>query len=279
MQVSYELLTNVVFQHQYFKNQRLTCLKVKPSVECERLLINNGLVFKDLRDGFAIFYQAESNREVQRRESLNGNHILLRFYIILNDSNFYNYTDSGIESLHNSHYYFHNIPEKREDRSKLEYLHQEEYVTKADVITPYSDSGDIICKPFAVVDILIHHELQSKHVISFKQKKSHWRYILMGDHFLELHNPGVIGDGAIFNGPFTRLLPNQREVVCFESQEPISLYQISKHHFQLVENDEGIDSGYRVVVRRLPPPDVTSISTIKDKSEQVKTEFSEIYIY
>lgn len=279
MQVSYELLTNVVFQHQYFNKQRLECLYVKPSVECERTLINYGLIYKNARDGFAIFYQTESNREVQSREALNGNNILLRFNIMLNDANFYNYTDSGIESLHNSHYYFHNIPEKREDTSKLKYLHHKEYVSKADVITQYTAHGDSLSKPFAVVDILIHNELHSEQVISFLQRKSHWRYILMGDHFLELHKPGVIGDGAIFNGPFTRLLANQKEVICFESQEPISHYQISKHHFQLVENDEGNDSGYRVVVRRLPTPDVTTISTIKEKTEKEKIEFSEIFIY
>ena len=120
-------------------------------------------------------------------------------YEVITDSNFYNYTESGMESLNKSFYYFHNISEKRKNTESTNYLHEAEYVSSDDVLTQEQHGELPFQKPFAMVDIIIDSALQSEYVISFKQKKCYWRYILMGEYLNELHKPSIVGEDVLFN--------------------------------------------------------------------------------
>lgn len=278
MHIKYEILTNILFRHKYFSHQRLECLSVQPSKSTEQLLLNNGLVFKSFKDGFALFYESFSNGDAQTKQSLQMRNITLRFYVTLSESSFFNYTEIGKMDISTTFYHFHNMFE-RKDSFAPNLLHQEEFVSEADSISEEEHGEQYFRKPFALVDININNEILDEYVISFKEKQTYWRYILMSEHLKELHQPAILGEQAIFNGPIKKVLPNKSEVLSFESNKPISLNQVPLKHFKLVENYENESSLYKTVIRLLPTPNTNSISSIKDITDSKPTEYSEIFIY
>ncbi len=279
MQVKYNILTNIVFQHKYFSHQQLECLTVLPSKTTERFMLNNGMIFKSFNNGFTLLYETDKNGLEKNKEVLLSDDLILRFYLFLTDANFYNYTESGFENITSSLYYFHNIIEKRKNPFSPSLLHQKEFVSESDILPLEEQEEQYFRKPFALIDIRLNNNLLSEYALSFKEKQTYWRYLLMSEHLKELQKPAILSNQIIFNGPITKKLSNKREVICFESNKPISLNQVPINHFKLVENFENETSSFRVVIKLLPTPDINNISSIEDSQEKNKIKYSEIFIY
>jgi len=277
MQVEYDILTNVLFRHRYFSNGRLECLTVRPDKETAAVLLNRGLVFKLFKDGFTVLYEAFHNGQAREKSELIKDNITLRFCLTLTDANFFNYTDGGIENIPTSVYYFHN---KNDQRVQSNYLNQEEFVSSADVVSHESFGEISFTKPFAFIDITIHSDLQAEYMLSFKEKQTYWRYVLVSDHLKDLQQPAILGEEEVFTGPDKLTLPDKKEALSFVSSSPISLKQIASKQFKLVENYQSGSAGYKTIIRSLPGPDVSRISSIGDRdTKNTKTTYSEIFIY
>lgn len=273
MEVEYDILTHVVFRHNYFSGLKLECISVHPGQDTALQMLNIGLLFKSYKDGFALIYEkSRDGQERGKKELLDGS-VKLRFNIMLTDSNFFNYTEGGMDSLADSVYYFHNANAGSEKTMKL---HKDEFVSQADIYPSENLNGKIHSKPFAFVELRLDENLANEYTITFREKQTYWRYLLLSEHLKSLQNPAILGEQVVFSGPEKLLLPDQKEALCFESTAPISLSQVPAKHFMLVENYENQTSAYRVVMRLLPSPNINNISSAK-KNE--KNMYSEIFIY
>jgi hypothetical protein len=278
LQVEYDILTNVLYRHRYFSNQRLECLAVRPALSAETYLLNNGLILKSFKDGFALLYETSNNGQRHDKSEILDNTITLRFYLTLNDNSFYNYTDGQIDNLTETVYYFHNLNENEESMFAANRLHHDEFVSQSDV-SFLASLGEITNnKTFAVIDIRLKEELPVEYFIYFKEIQTYWRYVLVSDYLQNLHQPAILGEKEFFDGPNKIELPNKQDALCFISSEPISHIQIPLNRFKLVENYTKESSSYRVVKRMLPSPDPSSISNIGGIRE-IDKKYSDIFIY
>lgn len=279
MQLKYKLLTNILFRHKYFSHQRLECLKVQPSQKAMVYLQNNGLIFKPYNDGFTLFYETSEKEEQDTLNNINLLDIQLRFYLTLTDPFFFNYTEIGKIDIASSFFYFTNITLTNLKASTPDVLHQQEFASENDIISDQDHNEEYFRNPFAVIDINISNKLLTEYKITFKEKQTYWRYILMSEHLRELHNPAILNEHIKFSGPQKAILPNKSEAIYFESDQPISLFQTQPNQFKLVENYENEISLYRSVIKHLPTPNINLISSIGIASNNMLSNISEIFIY
>jgi len=278
VQNEYNILTNITFRHRYFSNQKLECLSVHPSQGAEKTMLNEGLMFKPFIDGFVLLYETSFDQPRARKDALKNGEPL-RFYVTLKDSNFFNYTEGGMENLAGSVYAFRNNRANEDALVLADQLHREEFVSKEDVVLCKDLDEQFFSKPFALLDVYLTENLKTEYTITFKEKQTYWRYILVSDHLKCLKQPAILGDQETFKGPFEMRLPDKRNVLYFVSEKPISLSQATLKHFKLVENYENELLAQRVVKRLLPVPDTSTISAFGNANPNDKNYYSEIYIY
>jgi hypothetical protein len=282
MTLEFDILFTVSFRHAYFSSARLECLTVAPDAATGQALKNHGLLFKPFKNSFQVFYDtALAGRKRKRAELLEGK-LQLRFILSLNDPHFYNYTEIVTNNLKEVVFYFNNSSTRNAAGKPYDLLHDHEFVTEKDLVTPEAIGENFFVKPFGVLDIQVSPALKLEYSIHFNKKTSYWRYIVVGDHLKGLNNPAILNmnDQAVFNSPEKIELPDRREALLFTSLAPISLAEIPGELFQLVENYDFGAGRHKVVKKALPVPDIRSVSSGsgKNKTEQ-KTNYSEIFIY
>lgn len=271
MNLTYEVLIGVSFQHSYFMNESPRCFDVKVSAETETVLLNNGLLFKPKSNGFIIGFESYNNGKERRREAVLASDRLLRFTVRMHDPLFYNYTSLSTPDISNSIFLFNNVFGSKESR-----LHPGEYVELTDIISVKNIKENYFTKPFAIIEIYLEKVDTKEYVIRFKEKYTYWRYLLVSDHLKELNNPAVINDSVIFNGPEKIILPDKRTALAFESTIPIGIKERSERAFQLVENYDAVTKKGKTITKALPHPDVNLISKINNNEQK---EYSEIIIH
>lgn len=276
MNTEYDILTQVRFNHRFFSNNKLECLTIKADANTEQLILKLGLIFKPFSDGFVILYSSFNNDEKIDREKILDNTIL-RFQMTLNDSYFFNYTNGDIKNWASSFYYFENNINQQKTFSNQN-LHKEEYVSDIDTVNINEFDQPFFKKPFGVIDIQLHNDLQANYYINFKEKESYWRYIIMSDHLKKLQQPAIIGNSEVFEGPTNVTLPNNQEALSFVSTIPISHKQIPNQYFKLVDHYENTSNTFKIVMKALPVPDTKHISSLIKNNNDPKL-YSEIFIY
>ncbi len=276
MNIEYDILTTVSFKHRYFSDLKFSGLQVVPDNDSTHTMINHGLVFKSSRDGFRIFFDSGDGK--QKAEVINSN-ITLRFVLTLTDPLFYNYTSDFTKNLASGICYFHNIPGKRQEASSDFALHTGDFVSEKDVMNVTDFDKDYFTKPFGVIDLAITEALLDEYSISFHEKETYWRYVLVSDHLKHLTDPAVVYETELFDGPKKIALPDKREAVTFESTSPIGIFQLPKKIFKLVENYDAATLKYKVVLNTLPLPDVNTLSVLPREKGKETFNYSEIFIY
>jgi hypothetical protein len=276
LNTEYEILTQVRFNHRFFSSNKLECLTIKADANTEQLILKLGLLFKPFSNGFLILYSAFNHDEKIDREKILDNTIL-RFQLTLNDPYFFNYTNGDIKNGASSFYYFENNSNQQKTFSNQN-LHKEEYVSAIDTVNINEFDQSFFKKPFGVIDIQLHNDLQANYYINFKEKESYWRYIIMSDHLKKLQQPAIIGNSEVFEGPTNVTLPNNQEAVSFVSVRPIRLKQRPDQYFKLVDHYKEEESTFNVLINALPVPDTRHMPLIiKNKNDE--KYYSEIFIY
>lgn len=275
MNSTFKVLFKVLFKHNYFSDKKLNCIDVTPSSETKLIFRNYGLQLNSFYGGFNIVYEEKFSNEKREKNDIN---VTLRFILTLKDTDFYNYTSEFTQDIVNNICYFHNISEKRSSFS-MEVLHTNEYVSERDIIKNDKFDQNFFTKPFGVLDILFEENSPNEFTINFQEKSTFWRYIIVGEHFLNLNEPAVIFGKEVFVGPEKIVLPNNREALTFESLAPISLFQVQKNNHQLVENYTSTSSKYKVILKALPSPDIKNITALPRKEGKENRYYSEIFIY
>ncbi|HEX5555512.1 MAG TPA: hypothetical protein VFX43_19885 [Chitinophagaceae bacterium] len=302
MDLQFENLTDVLFKHDYFSNGKFGGLRVEIPDNCIYMMRNHGLLFKPAGGGFSILYDAAFAGGKRKREQVLEDPLTLHFNLQLDFPSFYNYTAnlSGLTSgaISESVFYFSNVSREAAVTLPAGKLHQEDTVSGKDLYPAEAFPGRFFGKPFGLLDLQINREMKQTYAIHFSARATFWRYILVGEHLLELHQPAVLDPGGkqVFEGPGELVLPDGRKALAFTSTGEIGLRETVPLPFQLVEHYEPATGKYKMVIGALPFPDVNIIShagrlTGKDVTgegatgEDVKrenktlTNFSEIFIY
>lgn len=282
MNYQFETLTNVFFKHSYFSDAKFEGLTVKTADSAIYIMTCQGLVFKSIKGGFQILFNTDFAGRKREREEVLKDTFTLTFHLLLNTPSFYNYTANISHNITQSIFYFSNISRNPEVTLSAGMLHRENSVSEKDTYPADQFYGRFFSKPFGLLDLQIHKGMEKTYVINFSAKSTFWRYILVSDHFRELHNPAVLNPGnhEVFNGPKELTLPDGRPALAFTSKNKISLSEFTLLPFQLVENYGSETGKYKVVITALPIPDINTISKVETMSQnKTKTTFSEIFIY
>lgn len=276
MITEYEILTQVKFRNRFFSNNKLECFTIQPDLNTEHFFLRSGIVFKVFNDGIMLFFNSFAYHEsISRNAILDGS--VLRFKIILNDHYFFNYTDGELDDFSTSLYYFNNAA-KVENGFSNQNLQLDEFVSIKDGVDINDFDQQFFKKPFGVIDIQLHKDLQNEYFLSFKEKESHWRYIIVSDYLINTTQLAILGDDVEFEGPEKIFLPNGKEVLSFVSVTPINHREKPKKYYKLVDYYEKGSSTFKIMINMLPIPDINTISSSVKVTNDSK-QFSEIFIY
>jgi hypothetical protein len=278
---SFEKLVTIVFEHDYFSQQGLTALDVTVLPDSRQSMLNYGLVFKRLGNGFSILYDTVFAGRQRAKDSLLQENIRLSFSLALNDAHFYNYTGLSLADIAQSIFYFRNDRPLPADNQHRQALHAGEWVSEKDLRAVTQFKKQPFIKPFGWLDLELHQPLPAIYYVRFPVKQTFWQYIVVSDHLQGLDKLAVMDAQAkeVFKGPETITLPDNRRALSFISPAPIPLSQADNKIFQLVENYDPDTGKGKVVQAALPWPDMQVISSATSKRTGRDPFFSEIFIY
>lgn len=276
MKYAFKVLVNVEFNHNYFSSNIFQSLTVEPTAATQKLLLNNGLLYKAYPGGFRILYETNFNGTARSRESYLEDILHCSFKLNLNDKSFYNYTALDNSDISKNVFYFQNVLHGSDGLRPS--LHAEEFVSSNDLKPLNETPEQYFIKPFAILDLQLAPELPENYSLKFKAKETIWRYILLSDDLKSLDKPAVIDHAGtdLFNGPQV-LQFHGIEGIVFSSKKPISFAERSIQNFQLVENYDPDTGKYKVLMRALPQANPDLITSITDNNLE-NNNYSEIFI-
>lgn len=278
MNIEFDILFTLQLKHNYFADGKLKKVAIDITPGTKIKLNNNGLLFKPFNDGFRILYDKNFAGQKRTREMALDGITVLRFHLTLNDSDFFNYTGGISKEIISNLFYFHNIPGTSPQSFSSTVLHEEELVTDSNLVSESRFTDLPLNKPFGVLDVRLNEDLSPLLTIHFGEKKTYWRYVIAGNHLLNLKSPAILGEEVNFVGPERIVLPDAREAITFESPAPISLKQSYNQLFRLVENYNKEDSKYKIILKSLPVPDIRTISALPKEESIKENTYSEIFI-
>jgi len=278
MQQQYEIAFSIFFRHEFFSDGHLKCLRVKPSGETEDILKKAGAVMHVFQYGIHVLYESFFAGKKRSRTAFLEDAWELTFLVENTDPDFFSYTAVADMDISANYFYFQN--DTSSTGSNKGRLHKGTFADR-DNIRPVNDTArEYFIKPFGVVSILMHRELEDSFEIAFAGATTYWCYVLTQDYLQELVSPAIIHKDTrqVFSGPESIRLPDNSMAVAFFSDEPIALKEYPKAYYQLVENYNTSTQRYRVVLPALPYPNRSHISLLKSVSESKARNYSYIFI-
>jgi hypothetical protein len=278
MQQQYEIAFSIFFRHEFFRDGNLKCLRVKPSGETEDILKRAGAVVHVFQHGIHVLYESFFAGEKRSRAAFLKDAWELTFLLENTDPDFFNYTPAVDMDISDHCFYFQNSTGLPSSNKGM--LHKGHFADN-DTIRSINDiAGEYFIKPFGIVSILAHEELENSFEIAFAGTATYWCYVLTQDHLQELVDPAIIHKDTkrVFSGPESIRLPDNSMAVAFFSNEPIALKEYPKTYYQLVENYNTATQKYKVVLPSLPHPNRRHISLLKSVSASKARNYSYIFI-
>jgi len=276
MNIRYELLTEVQFEHEYY-NGLFSAFKVKPSAGCLKLLGNFGMEFREKFGRFFILFDVLHGGIKRSRKDILESGLHLIFSLELTDTSIFNYTAPFNMDFRKAVFYFSN--------SKIEHttLHKGDLVSNKDIysfpLRFFPEDG--ISKPFGKIILQLSSGLLSTYVIRFEALATYWRYILMSDYLTGISNPVVTDKSSqiIFNGPKSINLPSGVTRSYFVSTRPIKLSSKPITNLQLLDHSSGGIQNSRVIIRTLQNPNYHYISSLPTEEDiGINIKYSEIIL-
>lgn len=120
---------------------------------------------------------------------------------------------------------------------------------------------------------------EQKYEIALDTRHTYWKYYIVPKYGEGLESLYIdTGDKKIkFSGPMPAKLPNGADAYLFESEQALSLKEISPYKFQLIKQKDAKGKDAKKILRRLPCPNLGSIKPeSKDKDAKI---YSEIIVY
>lgn len=278
MQQQYEIAFSIFFRHEFFLDGDLKCLTVKPSGKTADILKRAGAIMHVFQNGIHVLYESYTAGRKRSRAEFLEDGWELTFLLENTDPSFFNYTSAFDMDLICNYFYFENDTNSADADKGL--LHKYRFAGQDNIRSIHDIASEYFVKPFGIVRILVHKELENSFEIAFAGISAHWCYVLTQDYLQELVNPAIIHKETkqVFNGPEPILLPNNKTGMAFFSPEPIRVREYQKACYQLVENYNASTQRYKVVLPSLPNPNRNHISMLKSVSESKGKNYSYIFI-
>lgn len=278
MQQQYEIAFSIFFRHEFFLSGDLKCLTVKPSGKTADILKRAGAIMHVFQNGVHVLYESYiAGRKRSRTEFLEEGWTLT-FLLENTDPNFFNYTSAFDMDLICNYFHFENDASSPASDKGL--LHKDRFAGQDDIRSIYDIASEYFIKPFGMVRILVHKEMENSFEIAFAGISTYWCYVLTQDYLQELVSPAIIHKETkqAFSGPEPIQLPNDKTAMAFFSQEPIPVREYQKACYQLVENYNALTQRFKVVLPSLPYPNRNYISKLKSVSDSKGKNYSYIFI-
>lgn len=271
MRQTFEILTAVYYRHTYFHNGLFSALKVSIPPWSAAQMQRNGILLKPILNGFQILREQKTGQK-RSRDALSDDITAIRFHLDLHDPLFYNYTAGNYSSIRDHVFYFSN-----ENSFPPGLLHPDEVVNEQDLIPVNIFPHPFFVKPFGVIVLQLHQDIQPEYNVRFSARALHWRYVLMSDSLRKLIAPGIIDtNGQVsFTGPKEVLLPDNSTAQTFTSEHPVSLQQNNSNKFQLI--DKPTPDKKKIIIPVLPGAAAADISAGTNREDTA--EYKEIFLY
>lgn len=278
MMQRYQKAFSIFFKHDFFSDGKLKTFLIKPTAETERVLRNAGAMMVPFQDGIHILYDSLHNSTERSRTDFLKNEDNLRFLITNNDPNFFNYTAGLDTDISRSYLFFGN--NSCAVTTGKEVLHSAPFVDKDDLRQTDPKDNISFIKPFGMIDIRMHKDLESSLEISFNSYSTYWCYVLSTDHLQKLVNPAIVNKKTkeAFTGPELIRLSETQTAPAFFSSKPIPYHERVKNMFQLVEEYNKETLSYKMVWPVLPGPNPKHISSLETTEAYKNKNLSFIFI-
>lgn len=257
MNSNYEKLFTVHFKHEFFTDDLLASIVIKPTNETLKLIRDYELVVRNHRGAFSIHYPTIFASEANSREKILADLLHFNFTLDCTDPYLLNYTSNLPNKIENLMFNFQ-YPNVSKNK-----LHQGDFVGENDMVDFRTFEIPYFAKPFGHLKMVLDKNLPLDHYIKFTAPSLYWRYIIKSPHLLDYSDLAIMNKSKniVFDGPYPANLPNGEAALTFVSPSTIPQKELSQLNWQLVEQYDENNSG-RVVIPNLPHPNHKMISFI-----------------
>ena len=260
MNANYEKLFTVHFKHEFFTNDILDSIVIKPTNDTLKVFRDYELVLRNHKGSFSIHFPAVFASAPNSRNNILADNLILNFTLECTDPYLLNYTSNLPDNIENLMFFF------KHTSTSSNKLHQKDFVSESDLVDFRTFEMPYFAKPFGHLQILLDQNLPMENYIKFSAPSLYWRYIIRSPYLLDYDDLAIMNKmkDIVFDGPFPASLPNGDAALTFISPKRIPQKEISQLNWQLVEQYNENNPG-RVVIPNLPHPNHKMISFIGEE--------------
>ncbi|GGE72495.1 hypothetical protein GCM10008020_16470 [Massilia psychrophila] len=259
MPSSCQLIFRVSFEHAFFADGTLRCLRIEPSAACHNLLRRAGVLLRAQDDGIAAFGDGEVVERLRLHVAEAGAPLNMAFLVFFTDVHFFEYT---VPAWPKGQLLLLDTARSVPDDAGRQVLHVTPYVSASAFIErDHADLEPILGKPFlapapAMVlqvavssDLLTALDARQRHFYSrFDAASSHWKYCLFGAGEAQAAIVDLAGDME-FDHCTGVEIGGHRGADVFLSKRAIAMREVCGARFQL---RAASPAGDKVLIKRMP---------------------------
>ena len=283
---TFSLLFSIYLEHRFFAEHCCRHFELTPTIDCQKIMSNTGIMAKRDFRGIHLFYDDEKTDALRLFAADSDEPLHFFFKAYSRDTQFCNYTDLPPQ-IDDAVFYLHNTNASTGASDPIA-LHQGEFVSGKDLqrissLLPGSalSKKEKMTKPFFVIDIFAgqsgdrlfdeHANVSPKaYVVKFKNRETHWKYFLLNDLAKEGNYIEDANNRTVFEKSSEAELQSQKPTLIYRSKTPIPLQEKSEYVFQLKERNAG---NGRTLIKRLPVASADQLSReVVDTDEVIVSE-------
>lgn len=275
MKQQYEILTTIRYRHAFFRTLSYEGIGLRVPPATGKQLLNADLVVKQQATGAVLLYNALAAGK-RTRDDILQDQITLTFDVVLKDPAFYNYTQVDAADIAAQCFIFSN-----DAGNAPGVLHQRSYAGAEDLHGLNTLAETFFVKPFGQLILQLKAPLQETYDICFQARSTYRCYYLMSSELASLANPVILdSNGAPFSGtPVLTELPDKSKVPVLISDKPVALTERGPDIFRLADRLPAEDNRHKIIISRLPAPEISRISAAGKSWQTNDKAYSEIFLY
>jgi hypothetical protein len=164
MKIKFDLLFEVVFEHEYFKNGLIQELNIQPTQVTTVVLKNYGLLFKRTKRGFVVLYEIDTANPAESPLRPIISQEKFSFELYMYNTYFTNYTNIPLSHKYPDFFYFNNLTENIVNTDLL--LNKHNYAGTDNIVELVSNICNIIKPTGNTSSLLTIDDLSGKTVFS-----------------------------------------------------------------------------------------------------------------
>ena len=258
---TYSTIAELELRHTYFASGKCAAIAIKPTKETAELLQKYNFMIRNIAGKYAIVVEDRKSLPeyftyINQVSGLDA----FTFNLEVDQPDFFIYTDISSKQLGTYNYSTSNQTDGNVLTSNL--------VADTDVFATVK-----LC-----VNDLINNE-NTTYRIQFQPRVSEWIYYIINRSGLEFSNVAIKTSGNTpFEGPTSSTVPTGESAITFKSNEPITMLEVSKVRYDLVETSQNSDlPNGRIIMKGLPQ--AGPINTVVNTENNEEQFTSLLYLY